>query len=159
MLPIDERIRDLWNRAAKADGAEVEHIFRELKAALRQHAQFMAKMAEQTLNRTPRTIQPQRQHSGFSSISTPKKKVFTNCQFRHCYATDVEFFDFSLGVSLGGVSLGVTSRSGIVSSCCSTLDNVLWIVFSSVSCRMRSHSPTDELVGEETPPPTWRELE
>jgi hypothetical protein len=39
--PIDERIRNLCTKAASARGREVERVFSEMRAALREHAQFV----------------------------------------------------------------------------------------------------------------------
>ena len=51
---MDERIRWLCARATKANGAEVDEIFLELKAALREHSAFMREMAAQTLGPRPK---------------------------------------------------------------------------------------------------------
>jgi hypothetical protein len=54
-LPLlDQRIRELCAKAAKAKDEEVEPIFSELNALLREHAQFVREMAACTLNRGPK---------------------------------------------------------------------------------------------------------
>ena len=49
--PLDERIRELCARAARAEDSEVETIFSELQDALREHSRFVRAMTAQTLNR------------------------------------------------------------------------------------------------------------
>ena len=50
---IHERIRDLCARAVTAEEPEVESLLAELRAALRQHAQLVRKMAMRALSRSP----------------------------------------------------------------------------------------------------------
>jgi len=54
--PIDERIRELCDRATRAEGSEVESLLIELRAALREHAQFVRYMAQRALSRSPKNI-------------------------------------------------------------------------------------------------------
>ena len=49
---IEDRIRELCERAAVADESEVEALFAELKALLAEHSQFVRYLAAKTLNRT-----------------------------------------------------------------------------------------------------------
>ena len=51
--PIDERIRELCERATRAEGSEVESLLLELRAALREHAQFVLYMSKRALSRSP----------------------------------------------------------------------------------------------------------
>jgi uncharacterized coiled-coil protein SlyX len=53
---LDERIRELCAKAATAQEPEVEAIFSELNALLREHAQFVRQMAVQTLNHGPKKL-------------------------------------------------------------------------------------------------------
>jgi 3-methyladenine DNA glycosylase AlkC len=53
--PPDERIRELCAKAIVAPDSEVEAIFAELNALLREHAQFVREMTAQTLNHTPKS--------------------------------------------------------------------------------------------------------
>jgi len=50
--PIEDRIRELCERAAVADESEVQDLFAELKALLAEHSQFVRYLAARTLNRT-----------------------------------------------------------------------------------------------------------
>ncbi len=50
--PIDERIRELCERAATVDDSEVPALFAELKALLAEHSAFVRYLAAKTLNRT-----------------------------------------------------------------------------------------------------------
>jgi hypothetical protein len=50
---IHERIRDLCARALTAEEPEVESLLAELRAALRQHADYVKHMASQALSRSP----------------------------------------------------------------------------------------------------------
>jgi uncharacterized coiled-coil protein SlyX len=49
--PLDQRIKDLCSKAATAQESEVEAILLELRAALREHTQFVRQMTAQMLNR------------------------------------------------------------------------------------------------------------
>jgi vesicle coat complex subunit len=49
--PIDERIRLLCAKAATAQGSELVTVLKQLRAALREHNDFVRKMALRTLNR------------------------------------------------------------------------------------------------------------
>ena len=51
---IHERIRDLCARAVTAEEPEVESLLAELRAALRQHALLVRKMAMRALSRSPK---------------------------------------------------------------------------------------------------------
>lgn len=51
---IHERIRELCARALTAEEPEVESLLAELRAALRQHAQLVRKMATRALSRSPK---------------------------------------------------------------------------------------------------------
>jgi len=48
--PIDERIRVLCAKAATAQGSELVTVLKQLRAALREHNDFVRKMAFRTLN-------------------------------------------------------------------------------------------------------------
>ena len=52
--PIDDRIRDLCARAATAEEPEVESVLVELRAALREHAQYVRYMATRAWSRSPK---------------------------------------------------------------------------------------------------------
>lgn len=47
--PLDERIRLLCDKAAKAKDSEVAAILSELQAALHEHAQLVGEMTKKTL--------------------------------------------------------------------------------------------------------------
>ena len=51
IYPLDERIRSLCARAGTAEGAELEAIAKELRAALHEHSDFVRQMARRTLTR------------------------------------------------------------------------------------------------------------
>jgi len=51
ICPIDERIRRLCSKAASADKSEIEDVFAELKAALREHTRSVKDTSSQTRNR------------------------------------------------------------------------------------------------------------
>ncbi len=50
--PIEERIRELCERAATVDDSEVPALFAELKELLAEHSAFVRYLAAKTLNRT-----------------------------------------------------------------------------------------------------------
>jgi hypothetical protein len=49
--PIEQRIRELCERAAIVDDSEVPALFAELKALLGEHSAFVRYLAAKTLNR------------------------------------------------------------------------------------------------------------
>ena len=51
--PIDERISELCAKAVSAQGSEVETVISELRAALKEHSQYVRYLAAQTLNHLP----------------------------------------------------------------------------------------------------------
>ena len=50
--PIEERIKELCEKASTVDDSEVPALFAELKALLAQHSEFVRYLAAKTLNRT-----------------------------------------------------------------------------------------------------------
>jgi hypothetical protein len=62
--PVDERIRELCQKALTADEAEVPALFAELIGLLQEHSETMRFLAAKTLNRTR-----QEPHSSSSKIA------------------------------------------------------------------------------------------
>jgi hypothetical protein len=54
IYPIEERIRNLCDRAKTADESEVSAIFTELRALLAEHSEFVRYLTAKTLNRANR---------------------------------------------------------------------------------------------------------
>jgi hypothetical protein len=50
---LDEEIRELCAKAITAEDGELKVVLSELKSALREHSEFLRKMAAKTLNRRP----------------------------------------------------------------------------------------------------------
>jgi hypothetical protein len=50
--PVDERIRELCERALTVDDAEAPALFAELKALLQEHSEAVRFLVAKTLNRT-----------------------------------------------------------------------------------------------------------
>jgi hypothetical protein len=50
--PIEERIKELCEKASTVDDSEVPGLFAELKALLAEHSEFVRYLAAKTLNRT-----------------------------------------------------------------------------------------------------------
>jgi len=50
--PLDDRIRDICERAVTAKDSEVPKLLAELKALMQSHSEFLRYMVARTINRT-----------------------------------------------------------------------------------------------------------